>query len=631
PGSLGTNDITVGAQGAFETTYNVNNTNANLFINGGGRVYLHQTHTFKTVVIGGVPLAAGNYTFAQLNSSYPTNFPATWPVQNGGASPAVGSGSITVLVTPAPSIATQPVSITNYAGQTASFICIPNGTPPLTLLWYKGATGLSDGGRLFGSGTTNLVITNIVAGDAGNYTFVVSNIYGSATSSVASLTVLPLTILTNPVSLSLYAGMTAQFNVTALGNTPLTYQWRKGGVGVSNGGNVSGADTASLVITNVGGGNAGNYDVIVTSPFESATSTVASLSILPPAVNLTLNYGGNPIQEAQGLDWDSPTNWSDGFAASTSAAFNPGVSYEVPAGARLRSPAASDASSFPGQVLKIDGSGVWVNGSDATIGEVRFKHNDGGTVFIPRLVMNGGELDTGDNGVVILRGRIDILANTPIYVDSAANLDRSYQIDSFLTGNGTIEFHQFSASLSNNTLNVTGTTNTFSGNWNIVQGTVLGSGNNSLGSGNINIEGGGALETLYDINSPNSSLTNNGQMFLHRNDTFGAVYINGTPLANGTYSFATLNATYPGNFPASWATQRGSTVNTGSGSITVVGIRPSIGASFSGAQLTLSWPSGYYLIEANNVTGPWTTNTSATSPLIVTPTAPKHFYGLQPQ
>jgi hypothetical protein len=539
--SLGTNDIVVGANGAFEPVYDMNNTNANLFLNG--RMYLHQNHTFKSVFINGAPLNNGTYTFAQLNAAYPTRFPATWTPQNGATNFSTGSGSITVLITPAPTISQQPVSASLYPSQTASFTVAANGTPPLFYKWRKNNANLTDGGRISGSDTTNLVITNIVAGDGGNYTVVVTNSIGSVTSAVATLTVLPT----------------------------------------------------------------------------------------GPPLNLTLNYGGAPIVQAQNLDWNTPTNWSDGNPASTSALANPGSTYEVVAGARLRSPAGATAAVFPGIQITVDGDGVFTP-DGPNVGEIRFKHADGGTIQFQKLIMAGGMLDNGDNGTMGLLGEFNVISNAIIYVDSAAGQDRTYRIDAWLTGNGSIEWHQFSAALSGRDLNITGTTNTYTGTWNIVQGAVVGGAPGSLGTNSITVGASGALETLYDLNSPNATLTLDGQMFLHQNDTFKNVTVAGTPLSPGTYTFNQLTGTYPLNFPATWAPQDGSSTTAGSGSITVIGSAPppvTINVSFSGGNLTLTWSQGT-LLEATNVYGPWVTN-GAPSPYTVAPTGPQKFFRVQTQ
>jgi hypothetical protein len=153
-----------------------------------------------------------------------------------------------------------------------------------------------------------------------------------------------------------------------------------------------------------------------------------------------------------------------------------------------------------------------------------------------------------------------------------------------------------------------------------------------LGTNDITVATDGALETLYNINNPAGTLTLDGKMFLHQNDTFKSVIIGGVPLADGVYSFSQLNANYPANFPATWTAQLGSTVTAGSGSITVGASTPpvTLNSSFNGSTMTLSWSQGV-LLEADQVTGPWTTNTTATSPFTVTPSAPQKFYRIQVQ
>jgi len=89
------------------------------------------------------------------------------------------------------------------------------------------------------------------------------------------------TIPTQPKSLALYEGRTARFSITASGDTPLTYQWRRNGANLSNGGNISGATTPSLTISNVSiAANAGNYDIVVGNIVGSLTSSVVSLTVV---------------------------------------------------------------------------------------------------------------------------------------------------------------------------------------------------------------------------------------------------------------------------------------------------------------------------------------------------------------
>ncbi len=91
--------------------------------------------------------------------------------------------------TPAISIIRQPLSRTNAVGTTASFSVEAMGSPPLSYLWRKEGVNLADDGRLSGVTTAYLAIADVQPSDEGDYTVVVANEHGSATSTVAHLTV----------------------------------------------------------------------------------------------------------------------------------------------------------------------------------------------------------------------------------------------------------------------------------------------------------------------------------------------------------------------------------------------------------------------------------------------------------
>jgi hypothetical protein len=93
--ALGTNTITVGPQGALQTTYDLNNPNADLILNG--RMNLTQNDTFRQVTINGQPLPAGTHAYTELTNDYPANFPAVWTGVTGALTATNVLGSITVL------------------------------------------------------------------------------------------------------------------------------------------------------------------------------------------------------------------------------------------------------------------------------------------------------------------------------------------------------------------------------------------------------------------------------------------------------------------------------------------------------------------------------------------------------
>jgi alpha-tubulin suppressor-like RCC1 family protein len=94
-------------------------------------------------------------------------------------------------------------------------------------------------------------------------------------------------IVSQPISRSIVAGSTATFAVTASGTQPLNYQWIKNGQVLNDGGNASGATTASLSLNNVQDADAASYTVVVANTLGSATSAPALLTALdPPTITI---------------------------------------------------------------------------------------------------------------------------------------------------------------------------------------------------------------------------------------------------------------------------------------------------------------------------------------------------------
>ena len=98
------------------------------------------------------------------------------------------------------------------------------------------------------------------------------------------------TITVDPASESVqvYPGHQVSFSVGVCpSDVPLSYQWLLNGTtALTNGGQFSGSQTATLSITGVGATNAGSYSVIITNVSGSVTSGSATLSVLAlPATN----------------------------------------------------------------------------------------------------------------------------------------------------------------------------------------------------------------------------------------------------------------------------------------------------------------------------------------------------------
>ncbi len=205
-------------------------------------------------------------------------------VSNSHGSAASSNATLTVVI-PA-SITSPPASQSVLVGSNATFTASATGTAPLSYLWHFNGAPLVDGGRVSGSATTNLNLSNIQTNDAGSHQLVVTNNYGSATSAVAVLTVLvPPFIAKQPSNQVGILASSAIFTVAAGGTTPLGYQWNFNGSPLADGGQISGAATTNLTISNLQFTNSGSYVLIMTNPVGSVTSAVAVLTVgVPPAI-----------------------------------------------------------------------------------------------------------------------------------------------------------------------------------------------------------------------------------------------------------------------------------------------------------------------------------------------------------
>jgi RHS repeat-associated protein len=180
--------------------------------------------------------------------------------------------SVQIAVAPqAPSITLQPISQTVTQGCNLSFTVAATGTSPLGYRWRLNGTNIA------GATSPSLSFTNVQATQAGSYSVVITNLAGSANSSNSILTVLvPPSILVQPISQTVTQGVNVTFSVTALGSSPLGYQWRFDST------NIAGARNASLTLTNVQQAQAGSYTVVITNAVGSTISSNSVLAVLVP-------------------------------------------------------------------------------------------------------------------------------------------------------------------------------------------------------------------------------------------------------------------------------------------------------------------------------------------------------------
>jgi hypothetical protein len=133
----------------------------------------------------------------------------------------------------------------------------------------------------WGAGVTNKPGNLYIAGEAmvpAGLTNVIALAGGSSHTLVLEGDGRP-NLTTQPVSQTVLAGATVVYAAMAVGNPPLSYQWR------FNGSNLSDATASSFTTNNVQIASAGSYSVVVTNACGVAVSSNAVLSVnLPPGI-----------------------------------------------------------------------------------------------------------------------------------------------------------------------------------------------------------------------------------------------------------------------------------------------------------------------------------------------------------
>jgi subtilase family serine protease len=207
-------------------------------------------------------------------------------------------------------IATQPTNLTLLSQQTGTFNVSATGGQPLTYQWFFNGTPLTDGGKIFGSATSSLTVTNTTVANAGSYAVVVANAARQVTSSNVSLTVIPqVTIYQQPAGEAVQPGSSAVFTVAAYGELPFTYQWE------FNGTNITGATGSSLVITNVQSPQTGTYTVAVSNAYDGVVSAPAMLALASTTL-LTATFDTLPTSYAPVPNGYLGMNWTNFYVNS---------------------------------------------------------------------------------------------------------------------------------------------------------------------------------------------------------------------------------------------------------------------------------------------------------------------------
>lgn len=225
------------------------------------------------------------------------------------------SNAVVLTVNPgAPVIKDQPASVEVFAGNTTEFTVTAEGAANLTYQW------MLKGKKIVGATKASYTIAKVAAANAGNYTVLITNSLGHATSGNATLTLGTLPkITTQPAAQTVKLGQTATFKTAASGSPAPAVQWQystdagKTWGNLTNGnqtsgnltgGMISGATSVMLMVGNTTAAMSGvEFRAVATSTLPTVSSVVDSKaakltvdsppSITTPPTDQTTTVGGS--------------------------------------------------------------------------------------------------------------------------------------------------------------------------------------------------------------------------------------------------------------------------------------------------------------------------------------------------
>jgi len=202
----------------------------------------------------------------------------------------------------APTIATHPVPQTVVEATDVTLTVVASGgTALLSYQWRKGGVNID------GATSTTFDLPNAAPPASGNYDVVVTNQFGSITSTVASLTVNPLPVISAQSSARRLTapGQTLDLSVTATGTGALAYQWYQ------NGRALTGATTPAYSKTEFSFADAGVYQVTITDSIGVRRSALMFV-LYSPAQSEVVGWGLNTSGQTT-----IPTGLGDAIAVAT--------------------------------------------------------------------------------------------------------------------------------------------------------------------------------------------------------------------------------------------------------------------------------------------------------------------------
>jgi hypothetical protein len=247
--------------------------NATISVTSDGSNLTYQWYKAGTPLTDGGRIVGSNAANLTINSlllsdaaSYQCVVSGTCGLDNDNYSQLVVTEKVTIDI--------QPTSVSVLVGNNAQFTVVANGEVT-GYQWYKGTTPLTDDAKYSGVNTSILTITDAQLADAGDYRCEVLGTCGNVDSNPATLTVLTSTFITTqpvtPIDICEGGGFTLSIVTSGSGHS---YQWKRDGVDISNGGGVSGATTQNLTVSGALTSQTGAYTCTVNGVETSSASVV---------------------------------------------------------------------------------------------------------------------------------------------------------------------------------------------------------------------------------------------------------------------------------------------------------------------------------------------------------------------
>lgn len=411
----------------------------------------------------------------------------------------------------------------------------------------------------------NLLIPGATEADSGDYKLRVTNAGGSLESDVATILVekAPPTIVTEPRPAVRLQGSSVTFAVASGGSLPLVYQWHSNNVAIP------GANEAAFTLNNVQPSFAADYQVTITNTAGSANSQLAKLEVVPvtPGSVAATVVAAEPMAYWR-LNETSGTVAHD-YVGGYDGTYDAGVTLGQPSGL-LGDTDGSANFAYTGVTVPFT---VDLNPYTTFSLEAWVKPDPSGMGTDRPILWSRTSYSGWAYGYVL-----------------SADASDSW---SFTTGQKTSGF---------DTITAPGATNS---GWTHLVATF----SDATGEKKLYVNGQLAAQTTTATGTfaPNQVTPDNA---LPPDQGIGWDPVNFTGFYGGLdevvfYDYALSPAEIQAHYAAATA--------------------PTLNITSVGGNVILTWGQGL-LLQANEVTGPWTTNSAATSPYTVTPSENRRFY-----